>query len=426
MHTSGQALRNPVLWPVAVVREGSRATTVPLIAAGFLMMASYGFARPITNALFLEYFDSSDMLWGMALVPLVVTALLVPYGLLLSRFGPRRTLVISTILSGVLLAVPMLERSPSSVFFLYVWKEAYVVLLVEQFWAFANSSFSVEGGKKAYGPVLFVGGLGAVTGNKLVALLSADLGTWNVLSGSFLTLVPFVIFMLAAYQASPVHELNRKPTGPPKKGGHLGLGILVASPYLSAIGVVVGLGQVMAAALDVVFHSQMASAVTGLDARSAFAGDFWFYVNAGSMAMQLVTPLLLRLFSVGVLHLLMPLSHVAAVAALLMFPSLWTAAFAFAWFKILDYSLFRASKEVLYVPLDFDSRYRAKMVIDMVVYRTTKGGAALLLSLARQSTLALTALLPAAAGAAAALWTIFAWKIGNDFAKLKNMKDNSD
>jgi len=399
------------------------ATFLSLSLAGFLLMASYGIARPLANSLFLQHFDSTDMLWGMALVPVLVTLLLWPYGLLLSKAGPRWTLALSTLLSIVLLALPVFWPNREFVFFLYIWKEAYVVLLVEQFWAFANSTYSVKGGKRAYGPVLFIGGLGAVTGNQVVSHFSTSLGTWAVYEGSMLFLVPFCFFMLAAFHYGS-ESFAAQPAARKRSGG-TGIGLLASSPYLLSIAAIIGLGQVMAATLDVTFHAKMSDAVTGLDQRSAFEGQFWSYVNAGSMLMQLVTPIVLKLLSVRLLHMLIPLTHMAAVGALLLFPSLATAGIAFAWFKILDYSLFRACKEVLYVPLDFDARYRAKMVIDMVVYRTTKGSAALLLSLVRRVTAVLTAFLPVVAGLSAILWVLFALKIGQDFAKLENVEENS-
>ena len=37
---------------------------------------------------------------------------------------------------------------------------------------------------------------------------------------------------------------------------------------------------------------------------------------------------------------------------------------------------FRAAKEILYIPLSFDARYRAKQVIDSFGYRFAKGGSA--------------------------------------------------
>ena len=45
---------------------------------------------------------------------------------------------------------------------------------------------------------------------------------------------------------------------------------------------------------------------------------------------------------------------------------------AFALFKTIDYSTFRAAKEILYIPLSFDARYRAKEVIDVFGYRFGK------------------------------------------------------
>jgi hypothetical protein len=50
--------------------------------------------------------------------------------------------------------------------------------------------------------------------------------------------------------------------------------------------------------------------------------------------------------------------------------------------KTVDYSVFRAAKEVLYIPLPFTARYRAKLTIDALIYRSTKGVASALLSLA--------------------------------------------
>jgi AAA family ATP:ADP antiporter len=409
------------------VTDNQHSTTVTMAAAGFLLMASHSIARPVANAFFLEFFDSGDMLWGMAAVPLLVTLLLWPYGLSVSRFGPRWTLLLSTALSGLFLAAPMLLYSPASAFFLYVWKDVFVVFLVEQFWARANSTYSVEAGKKVYGVLLFIGGFGAVGGGEAVSLLSPTLGTWTVYAGSFLLLIPFAGIMLAAFARGSAGDGAAgavRPGGAPavqsRRGGHTGLSVLARSPYLIAIAAVVGLGQVMAASLDVVFHSHVEQDVLGLDDRASFEAHFWSLTNAASMVLQAATPLVFRVLSVRVAHLVIPLTHAAAGLVLLVHPALWTAGLAFAWFKVVDYSLFRASKEVLYVPLDFDSRYRAKMLIDVGIYRLTKGGAALVLSLGERLAAAAGGFLPLAALAAAGAWGLFALKIGRDFAKIES------
>ncbi|MCX5783918.1 MAG: hypothetical protein NTW04_05735, partial [Elusimicrobia bacterium] len=75
--------------------------------------------------------------------------------------------------------------------------------------------------------------------------------------------------------------------------------------------------------------------------------------------------------------------HVINCLLLLFFPSLPMAAFTFATIKFLDYSVFRASKEVLYIPLSYDARYRAKQVIDAFTHRAAKGITTGMLSLAK-------------------------------------------
>jgi AAA family ATP:ADP antiporter len=51
----------------------------------------------------------------------------------------------------------------------------------------------------------------------------------------------------------------------------------------------------------------------------------------------------------------------------------------FLFMKAFDYSLFTASKELLYYPLDTLQKYGAKYVSDMVVYRLSKGLIAVIL-----------------------------------------------
>lgn len=397
------------------------STSIFLALAGFLLMVSYGVARPLAYALFSTHFVAADLLWGMAATPVVVTLLLWPYGLALRAWGPRPTFMLSTLLSIGLLGVPLAFRNSTATFFLYVWKDVYIVLLVEQFWAFANSHYSVERSKTAYGLLLFVGGLGAVCGNRLVAEYSQPLGSWTVFAGALIVLVPFALFMDRAFSSQRASGIPRKAV---RVSGVSLWTLMRRSNYLLAIAAIIGLGQVMAGTLEVVFHQHVYEGIGSVDERAAFEGNFWSWVNGGSMVLQLLTPVALRLVAVPLLHLVIPLSHLAAVLAVLLLPGIWTAALAFAWFKMVDYSLFRASKEMLYVPLDFDARYRAKMLIDMVVYRVTKGGAGLALSLARGAAASLAALLPVVAAVAAAGWFLFALIIGRDFAKLRGVGEN--
>jgi ATP/ADP translocase len=46
--------------------------------------------------------------------------------------------------------------------------------------------------------------------------------------------------------------------------------------------------------------------------------------------------------------------------------------------KVFDYSLFRAAKEILYIPLSYSEKTQGKALVDIMTYRLAKGGASLL------------------------------------------------
>ena len=121
-----------------------------------------------------------------------------------------------------------------------------------------------------------------------------------------------------------------------------------------------------------------------VDARTAFYGSFSAVLNSCAAVLQLiVVPLALRFISVRVIHLSIPMVHLLSGLALTLRPSLRTGALAYLLFKAFDYSLFRAAKELFYMPLSYDERYRAKQLIDSFGYRSAKGGSAGIIELVR-------------------------------------------
>ena len=47
--------------------------------------------------------------------------------------------------------------------------------------------------------------------------------------------------------------------------------------------------------------------------------------------------------------------------------------------KCFDYSIFRAAKEILYIPLTRDEKTQGKAIIDVLMYRVGKGASSLLI-----------------------------------------------
>jgi ATP/ADP translocase len=62
-----------------------------------------------------------------------------------------------------------------------------------------------------------------------------------------------------------------------------------------------------------------------------------------------------------------------AVGAFVVSPRFLSMAVAKVASKVFDYSLFRASKEILYIPLTWEEKTQGKAVVDILAYRVAKG-----------------------------------------------------
>ena len=100
----------------------------------------------------------------------------------------------------------------------------------------------------------------------------------------------------------------------------------------------------------------------------------------------------------------MPTIQLGAIGWALLAPSLWSVGAAFMAFKTLDYSLFRGAKELVYLPLSFDGRYRTKELIDVFGYRSGKAISSLGIAALQRTGFELTAYFLPSAFALGTLW----------------------
>ena len=121
------------------------------------------------------------------------------------------------------------------------------------------------------------------------------------------------------------------------------------------------------------FQSELQSSYPEIDQQTAVSGLFFGSLHIISFCFQfLLSPILLATFSVSTLHLAIPLLHLVSAISVIVYPNIWTSGFSLMMFKSVDYSIFRAAKEILYIPLTFDARFRAKKIIDVFGYRFSK------------------------------------------------------
>lgn len=350
-------------------------------SAATLLLFGYEFVRSVSSSLFIGFYGADRLPIVMTISPLATLAMVYGYGWLISVVGPRRALSICSLgCAAVITAcyVGLASDIALASAVLYVFREAYIVLLVEQYWSFINSTVDKQHARAFNGPITGFGSIGAIAGATMVKLSAGALGSETLLLFAAVSLLPAAFLSDLAYSCGG--EPRPSSTELHGKQGQLGLGEFFRQRRLVLLLVLVMLTQALNTALDLRFSGLVEHAFPSKDLRTAYLGGFYATLNAAAFVLQFgLVPLLLRWVPLRIIHTAIPLVHASMAALLIAFPVLGVGALAFGAFKTLDYSLFRAAKEILYIGLPFDSRYRAKAVIDAFGYRLAKGGMSALL-----------------------------------------------
>jgi len=141
--------------------------------------------------------------------------------------------------------------------------------------------------------------------------------------------------------------------------------------------------QSLGTVLSVYFVRQLKDQVSLDTERASFTGRFYASVNGASAVMQfLVLPLGMKFLEPKWVYCLMPLILMPTlIYAAFQSSSLMVAASGFFALKTLDYSLRNVVNEMVYQPMDFESRYLGKEIIGVFANRFGKSGMSMILSL---------------------------------------------
>ena len=359
-----------------------------MAAAAFFTLVGYEFIRSPATVLFKNTWGAENLPLVMSAMPVVVFGGVALYGWILSHLGPRRTLLVTSLGSSCFIVAcyfGLLTGSKMVTPILFLIKELYIVLLIEQYWSYINSSLTPTTAKKVNGPITGIAGLGGVVGGSVGSLIVGPLGTEAMVLAAALMLIP------AAIVSNLTYRLHGEPEAPDTSdesiSHHMGWQMFRSNPTLVCLLAIVLSSQVIAAVLDFKFNELLSVEFAGAtDMETAFQLRFWGFLNLASIGLQFViAPLLLSFIALRLVHLMLPLIHFTAITFAIIEPSVFSVGLAFFLFKAFDYSIFRAAKEILYIPLEFDARYRAKEVIDVFGYRTGKGGSSVLIALAQRA-----------------------------------------
>jgi AAA family ATP:ADP antiporter len=364
-------------------QDHNKAPLVGLASLAFMVLASYEIARPAVESLFLSAYTSAGLPWVWMAVAAAAFVVVMAYDRAVTRmslvqlFG-RAAGLSALVLVGLQIAVR--AEVPGSVFALYVWKDVYVVVLVEIFWSFANTVIPTARAKWLYGLFCAVGAMGAMTGNLLVGAVAKEAGTADAL-----WLVVPILLVATLICRSVDRKLGAGGDANPTMGKARkvafgdGLRVVAKSPYLGWMVALIVFTQLVINLVDFQFNTVVETFYPDTDARTAVIGQIYAAINASSLVLQLAAGVVISTVGVAGSLLGIPIVVGASLLLFILMPGFAAIAIAKVASKAFDYSIFRATKELLYIPLSYSEKTQGKAVVDILTYRVAKGGASALL-----------------------------------------------
>lgn len=375
----------------------------------------YSFARSITIALFTSAstgFPSSNFAFPLAnafVSPMSFIMLLV-YGRILEHHGPRGALKRSTLYCALVIFLASLAlevtKSAGVTLFgfpamkyitapLFIFRESYVQLLTSQYWSFMASVLTPNQSAKWFAPIAGLTSIASATGGILTKHLTSRIDLAGTMACTGVALCVSLFATERAYIIADKHGFT--PTKSAKKGGSKKLGkvnenegmIAKASrlfkkvPVLRALFFEILASQGLATLLNVCFVKVLAASIPDDTVRAGWVGNFYALINIITMSLQFgVLPLLMRIIEPKDLWRVVPLISLifTAFQASQADATLYVVAGSLLVMKFLEYSARRMLDEMVYVPLDFESRFVGKEIIGVFGYRLGKSLMSLSLS----------------------------------------------
>ena len=374
----------------------------------FCLLAGYYILRPLRDEMGVAG-GVAKLHWLFTATFVVMLGAVPAFGALVARLPRRRFIpivyhffVANLALFWLLLTLDVERQLVARVFF--VWISVFNLFAVSVFWSFMADLFSAEQGKRLFAFIAAGGSAGALAGPALTVWLAKPLGPVNLL------VVAAIFLEVAVFCSSRIEgseEKSAKAQNPVGGSWLAGFRLLLRSPYLAGI----GLWVLLLSLAGTFLYFQQANLVAAASDDPAVRTRIFASVDLAAGLLTLVVQLaatgrFMSRFGAGAAAAVLPLVFALGFAALAAWPVLGLVIAFQALQRTANFAVSNPAREVLFTVVGREEKYKAKVLIDGVVFR---GGDALsgwLFSLLRGAGLELTAISLLAVPAAAAWFAL--------------------
>jgi len=252
----------------------------------------------------------------------------------------------------------------------FIWTSVFNLFVVSVFWSFMVDRYSNAQARRLFGFIAAGGSAGAIVGPALTAVLATAWGHIQLLLLSAGLLVAAVVC---------IHVLLRLPSAdrdsPARDralGGGIwgGVGAVARDPYLLGIAGFILLYTTLSTFLYFEQAQLVRAAFDDAAQRTALFARIDLAVNILTITTQVfVTGRILQRVGAPVALAAIPVLLIAGFAALALAPLLAVLVGLQVLRRAGDYAITRPARELLFTVVGREAKYKAKNVIDTVVYR---------------------------------------------------------
>ena len=396
------------------VRPGEAGTALLLTLNIFLLLAAYYIIKPLREALILSDEGAEVKSYAAAGQAMLLLILVPTYGILADRL-PRRGLLNAVTAFFVLCLVAFYGLTKASVpvgVVFFLWVGIFSLMIVAQFWSFANDLYTKEQGERLFVIVAFGMSLGAVMGSILARQIIPLVGVPQALlvAAALLVVAAVVSNVVDArerarhethlpshlttaeipaatgeYQVSSLEEsqsltVSLPGAGPVSRSGTFRL--VFGNRYLLLIALLMLLvnwvnttgeyilGRTVADAAAQAVRMGTADGLAEPEYIGRFYSEFFLIVNVIGLLLQLfVVSRILKYFGVKTAIMVLPVIALTGYAFLAFAPILALVRIVKIAENATDYSIQNTVRNVLFLPTSRDEKYKAKQAIDSFFWR---------------------------------------------------------
>jgi len=341
----------------------------------FCILGSYYIMRPIRDQAGVAG-GVQNLQWPFTGTLVVMLLLNIPFAYLVRRLPRHRFIAITYhfFAGNILLFAALFQAADGAQAVwvgrgFFIWVSAFNLFVISMFWQLNVDVFSPEQGKRLFGLIAAGATLGAIVGSAVTASLARHVPPMVLLLGAA------ALLEVAVFSAGRLSRLAQAVAGAaeaPIGGGVLaGVTHVVRSPYLLNVGVFLLLFSITSTFLYFQQATIVGAAFRDRAAQTAFFATVDLLVNVLTLIVQLfLTARIVVLLGVALTLGVLPALTIVGFGALALLPTVMAVAAFQVVRRAADYAVARPARELLYTVASREDRYKAKSLIDTVVYRT--------------------------------------------------------